>query len=665
LPVSPNRPIPPPLRRASGRLSRTTGRFWERVGGSARAVTTAALPYYRRVVPVELRALIPDKLRRLLKWMLGVKDAIAQMYELKVSLNDLGFVERALEELDAFSEHEDVLAQRRANWVLAVWYANQRSPEGSAAALALLDRRSDDVVEPDVRRREILVRAECYATVGDMDAARAAIAAVLQDDPHPDLYLAEANLHEEPAERLAHVNKALRFHNLPELALGPEEDAALYDRLTVAGALPATNGPKVSVIIPAFNAAEHIATALEALISQTWKSTEILVVDDLSTDATPEIVSAFSERDPRIRLIRAEANRGSYVARNLALREVTGEFVTTHDSDDWSHPQKLEIQARHLMNNRGTIANMSQQARANSDLLFHRRGNPGFYIFDNMSSLMFRRNPVTRELGYWDSVRFGADSELIERMRVRFGRGAVSSLSDAGPLSFQRQLESSLTGSSVFGYHGFLMGARLAYHQASRSHHRRSGRLYYEFPQVERPFAVPEPMRPKREVAKSVRRPFDVILISDFRIPGKVEALAVERISEERSRALRVGLIQMAQYSYKPTAEILPQFRERESVGEVEFIVMGEHVSCERLVLLHPPVLESFQRFVPDVEAEEIEVLVEEMPSELTDPEALRRWLDACKSNARRYFGSAGVWSSTDASLGPLLAADRSSRKST
>jgi len=597
--------------------------------------------------------LIPDELRRLLKWMLGIKDAVAQVYELEVSLNDLGFVVRALEELDAFSEHDDVLAQRGANWVLAVWYANQRSPEGSAAALALLDRRADD--EPDVRRREALVRAECYATVGDMNAARATIAAVLEDDPHPDLYLAEANLHEEPAERLAHVNKALRFHNLPELALRPEENAALYDRLTVAGTLLATDGPKVSVIIPAFNAAEHIATALEALISQTWKNTEILVVDDLSSDATPDIVSAFSERDPRIRLIRAQENRGSYVARNLALREATGEFVTTHDSDDWSHPQKLEIQARHLMSDRGAVANMSQQARANTELLFHRRGSPGFYIFDNMSSLMFRRKPVTRELGFWDSVRFGADSELIERIRIRFGRGAVSSLSDAGPLSFQRQLESSLTGSSAFGYHGFLMGARLAYHQASRSHHQRSRRLFYEFPQVERPFAVPEPMRPKREVAKGARRPFDVVLVSDFRISGRAEARTFRRINEERSQGLRVGLIQLAQYAFKPTAQILPQFQELEKAGEVEFIVMGEHVSCERIVVLHPAVLEEFQRFVPDVEAKQVLVVAEETPIRIHNDESLEQWLEGCTGNAQRYFGSRGVWSCKDPSLNRLL----------
>ena len=262
-----------------------------------------------------------------------------------------------------------------------------------------------------------------------------------------------------------------------------------YDQLVVTDTLESAEGPKISVIVPAFNAAEHIATAMDALIAQTWTNFEALVVDDLSSDNTAEVVAAFSERDPRIRLIRAETNRGSYVARNIALREATGEFVTTHDSDDWSHPRKLEIQARHLIDNPGVIANMSQQARTVSELHFHRRGSPGFYIFDNMSSLMFRRERATEKLGFWDSVRFAADSEFIARLRLIFGEDAVASLTGAGPLSFQRQSESSLTGSSAFGYPGFFMGARLAYHQSSRRHHRFAKPLFYEFPQQEK--AVP------------------------------------------------------------------------------------------------------------------------------------------------------------------------------
>ena len=649
-----NPPIKPPQRTAAGQLSRRASRLRDSVVGSARAATTAALPYYRRAVPAELRALIPDQLRRLLRWGLGLKDAIVLVHEHRHRLNDLGFVDRALEDLGHLSKSSDAFARQRATWFLAVWHANRRSPEGSTEALALLDLGLEDTGEPDMPRKEAVLRAECLATLADLDGASAVIEAALEDEPHADLHLAAANLYGDPAERLAHINKALRLYDLPFLSLRPDDSEPLYDRLTVPDALPTAHGPKVSVIVPAFDAADHIATAMEALTAQTWRNLEVLVVDDFSVDATPDVVAAFCERDPRIRLIRAEANRGAYTARNIALGEATGDFVTTHDSDDWSHPQKLEVQARHLMGNPKLAANMSQQARATSELSFHRRGNAGFYIFDNMSSLMFRRESVTKKLGFWDSVRFGADSEFIERVRLAFGRNSVASLADAGPLSFQRQSESSLTASSAFGFHGFFMGARLAYHQASRRHHR-ARRLFYSFPQTKRPFAVPEPMRPEREVPKGERRHFDVILVSDFRMPGTARRRGLHHVKAERRLGHRVGLIQMACYDFDPTARIQSAFLDLEDRGEVEFIVVGESVSCARLAVLHPPVLETFQRFVPDVEAKEVEVVIDETPSELTTSEAVGDWLNACKENARRYFGCAGVWSVDDPVLAPLI----------
>ena len=165
-----------------------------------------------------------------------------------------------------------------------------------------------------------------------------------------------------------------------------------------------------------------------------------------------------------------------------------------------------------------------------------------------------------RELGFWDSVRFGADSEMIERMRVRFGRSSVISLTNSALLSFQRQLDNSLTGSNEFGYPGFLMGARLAYHRSSRRYHRRTKRLLYDFPQVGRPFAIPEPMRPEREVAKGERRTFDFILVSDFRLPGAVKLSNVARIKEEAGRGRRIGLIQLASYNFDSTSQVQAVF---------------------------------------------------------------------------------------------------------
>lgn len=607
----------------------------------SRATVSAGLSLYRRILPPDFRVLVPETLRRVAKRSLGIKDPI--VHELRLRLNELGFVDRALDDLKRLSESPHPIERQLAIWELAVWYANQRSGEAAATALSLLDLGVHDVIEGDHRRWEAVLRAECHATLGDLTTAQAILTSALRIERHADLHLAEANLQSDPRDRLARVNDALGLYNLPQLSLLQDDGRELYDRLRVARRLQSAQGPKITVIVPAFNAADHIATAIEALIAQTWENLEILIVDDVSTDDTVDVVSVFSERDPRVRLIRAEENRGSYVARNIALLEATGDFVTTHDADDWSHPNKLEIQARHLLSSPNVVANMTQQARSTSELAFHRRGNPGFYIFDNMSSLMFRREHVAKELGFWDSVRFGADSEFIERIRVMFGRTSVVSLPDAGPLSFQRQSESSLTASSAFGFPGFFMGARLAYHQASRRHHRRAKRLYYEFPQTVRPFAVPEPMWPKREVVKDARRRFDVILVADFRIPGSFKAHNLASIEEETRRGNRVGLIQMASYDFDPGSPVQSVFLDLEDRREVEFIVVGERVRCDRLVVLHPPVLDPFQRYVPSIEAKDVEIMFDKAPTELTTPDAREAWLTRCTENARRYFGSNGI----------------------
>lgn len=616
----------------------------DRVGDGVRGAAAAAIPVYRRFLPTALRARIPDGLRRTVRWTFGIKDPYLRVQELRIRLNDLGFVERALNELNQLSESGEIYERQLANWTLAVWHANQRSPEGATAALAALDRGIDTVSNPEQWRRAAVLRAECHAMLGNIEAGRSTVEEALANAPHADLYLAAANLQPDARGRIARINQALGLYGLADVSL-QADDEPIYDALFVKEPLSDANGPKISVIIPAYNAAEHVATALKALTAQTWRNLEVLVVDDRSSDATTEIVASFVERDSRFKLLHAGANQGPYVARNIALGEASGEFVTTHDADDWSHPRKLEIQARYLLDHPRAAANMSQQARATSDLVFHRRGNPGHYVFHNMSSLMFRREAVLDRLGCWDSVRFGADSEFIERTRLAFGYSSVVELSDAGPLSFQRQSDTSLTGSSVFGYHGFLMGARLAYHRASRRYHR-IGKRRYVFPVERRPFAVPEPMRPVREASEGERRRFGVIFAADFRISGPVKTRALEGIAEARGHGQTVGLIQLARYDHDPLAPILPAFHDLEDQGQVEFLVAGEHVTCDRLHVLDARVLETFQRFVPDVEAREILVSPAggDLSPECRGSDNEEVWRTACQENLKRYFGREGTW---------------------
>lgn len=96
----------------------------------------------------------------------------------------------------------------------------------------------------------------------------------------------------------------------------------------------------VSVIIPAYNAAWCVAKAIDSALAQTYALTEVLVVDDGSTDETATVVEAYGAR---VRLLR-QANGGLSSARNLGIRNARGEYVAFLDADDYWLPAKLERQ---------------------------------------------------------------------------------------------------------------------------------------------------------------------------------------------------------------------------------------------------------------------------------------------------------------------------------
>ena len=100
--------------------------------------------------------------------------------------------------------------------------------------------------------------------------------------------------------------------------------------------------PRVSVIIPAYNAERHLADALRSVEAQTYGDWEVVVADDASSDATAAIAESF----PRIALVRSATNVGPAGARNLAIEQSGGELVALLDSDDTWLPNYLEEQVR-------------------------------------------------------------------------------------------------------------------------------------------------------------------------------------------------------------------------------------------------------------------------------------------------------------------------------
>jgi glycosyltransferase involved in cell wall biosynthesis len=107
--------------------------------------------------------------------------------------------------------------------------------------------------------------------------------------------------------------------------------------------LPVPDGPRVSVITPAYNAARFLPGTIESVRAQTVQDWELIVVDDGSTDETVGIAQRYVQDDPRIRLLRQE-NAGPSAARNHGMRGARGAFFAFLDSDDQWLPHFLEHQ---------------------------------------------------------------------------------------------------------------------------------------------------------------------------------------------------------------------------------------------------------------------------------------------------------------------------------
>ncbi len=99
---------------------------------------------------------------------------------------------------------------------------------------------------------------------------------------------------------------------------------------------------QISVVIPTYNRADLLPKAIQSALDQTFRDLELIIVDDGSTDRTEDVVRGY--RDPRIRYVKHEQNRGLNPARNTGVRNARGEFVAFLDSDDEWMPDKLAAQ---------------------------------------------------------------------------------------------------------------------------------------------------------------------------------------------------------------------------------------------------------------------------------------------------------------------------------
>lgn len=100
----------------------------------------------------------------------------------------------------------------------------------------------------------------------------------------------------------------------------------------------------VSIITPVYNAERYIKQAIDSVISQTYESWELILVDDCSQDSSRLIIEEYSKLEKRINFISLKNNKGVATARNAGIQLAKGKYIAFLDSDDLWLPQKLERQ---------------------------------------------------------------------------------------------------------------------------------------------------------------------------------------------------------------------------------------------------------------------------------------------------------------------------------
>lgn len=377
------------------------------------------------------------------------------------------------------------------NYIASIY--SQDLPEAlSYAKLLLLNQYA-------ISDESLIFIGDLLAHNDQTEYALAAFYRILQRNPdYSDAYLGLANIAltmRSPERWSGWMKKFGQFHKLALADAADPETLAPF-RFRSDRQSSRTDSPKVSVIMTSFNSSKTLVKAVDSVRQQSVSNLEIFIVDDQSTDDSREIIVALAASDPRIRYVFNDRNIGTYASKNQAILESTGQFVTFHDSDDWMHPLRIETQLD-SMKKPDVMCSTSNWIRMDEfGRTIVRRGGP--YTHLNPASTFFRRD-VFSKLGLFDNVRTGADSEILTRIRHRFGRSVVTQLPAVLGVGLHHEVSLTQSGATAFDEHRY-SPVRLAYteswvkwHLSTLKAGRESLALSSE---SERPFDIPDSIAP-------------------------------------------------------------------------------------------------------------------------------------------------------------------------
>lgn len=324
------------------------------------------------------------------------------------------------------------------------------------------------------------------------------------------IHIFRANVAKSDEEWTREINAYLaKNQQACAVKLAPGSNGRFYRLEPACDPEAISDGPKVSVIMAAFNAEATLGFAARSILNQSVRNLELIIVDDASSDTTFEVARRLAATDARVKVLRNATNVGPYVSKNLALKVATGEFVTGHDADDWALPNRIELDLMDLQSSNGGIsAIQSSMVRLKEDgtCSYFSRHNilPDGVLRPSCISVMMKRDFLLEKLGSWDCVRFGADSELIGRAKVVMG-DRYACTTRVGMLCLDAP--TSLTNHPKYGIDriGGVSNTRKEYQQSWVRWHATltSNDHRLPFPHTERRFDAPTAMRvPHEDIEK-------------------------------------------------------------------------------------------------------------------------------------------------------------------
>jgi hypothetical protein len=253
--------------------------------------------------------------------------------------------------------------------------------------------------------------------------------------------------------------------------------------------------PQITVVIPVFNAETTLDQTVRSVLHSERVEVKVILVDDNSSDGSLNIARRIVAEDPRVRLIRSYQNLGPSFCRNVGLLHAETEFVTFLDADDIQSKDRLYEQAAPFARDATCQATLCLGARWDEKITARLEQPRPISI-----SVMIRRKLV-EQIGFFDSVRAGADTEFIQRLKAQFGSKSVITIKKE--LLFARLLPGSLTTTKsalrLWKLHSdgtatkVLSPVRSAYMADFKKWHQSSSALFVPFPMFERPFTLSHP----------------------------------------------------------------------------------------------------------------------------------------------------------------------------